>query len=106
MASSKIWLPTGIGKEGVYVSRILFIEVRDKHCRIVTVNNEYVMISPLTSFEAELPEAQFARIHKSYLVALRHVSVIGDLQLNVRGHIIPVSRRKMPGLKRRLKRNN
>jgi DNA-binding LytR/AlgR family response regulator len=106
MPVSEFMLPSGPGFDRVHISVIRFIEVNDKQCRVVTNDKEYLMTTSLRWFESSLPETQFARIHRRYLVGIRHINSVGEDGLAVGKNELPVSRRLRPALIRKLTGGN
>jgi DNA-binding LytR/AlgR family response regulator len=47
----------------------------------------------LKGMEQQLPAGSFVQVHKSFLVATRHISQINGNTLSVGPHTIPLSRR-------------
>ncbi|GAB3669700.1 LytTR family DNA-binding domain-containing protein [Zhihengliuella somnathii] len=85
---------------------ITHVQAAGDYARLHTVEGSYLIRVPLADLETQWADAGFVRIHRSYLVAMDHVSrvklqpgrsavVIGDAEL-------PVSRRALPNLRERL----
>jgi DNA-binding LytR/AlgR family response regulator len=79
-----------------FVSRadVLYVEAHGDYARLHTADGSHLIRSPLTTLEEEWRDAGFVRIHRSLLVALRHVQevrmdsgrcsvVVGDQELMV-----------------------
>jgi DNA-binding LytR/AlgR family response regulator len=69
---------------------ILYIESFREYCKIHTTDGTITTRTPLSKVEEKLPEAQFLRIHKSFIVATRHIVSfnttgiwIGDTELPI-----------------------
>ncbi len=54
----------------VNLADILFVEGVKDYVKIVTMNDSYLTKSTMKNLESRLPEANFVRIHKSYIVAI------------------------------------
>ena len=106
MPVSEFMLPSGPGFDRVHISVIRFIEVNDKQCRVVTKNSEYFITASLRWFESSLPETQFARIHRRYLVGIHHINHVDEDWLVVGKEDLPVSRRRRLALIRKLTSGN
>lgn len=69
---------------------IIYIQSMREYVSFVTENEKILALFSLKKLETELPKNQFLRIHKSYIVAIKHVKAIegntlylGDLALPV-----------------------
>lgn len=96
---SKIVVHVPDGYDIVDLSNIIYIEALDSYSKLKLINNtSYVATRSLKDFEALLSEKGFCRIHKSYLVNMKHiVKIMKGLAASVmmtNGTQIPVSSRK------------
>src|SRR5690606_6221811 len=88
------------------IKEILYFRAEQKYVTVRHLRGEDVIDEPLKSLEDELAD-EFVRIHRSLLVSLVHVDALerrGDgyaLRLRA-GETLPVSRRQLGELKRRL----
>lgn len=89
-------------QENIYlteVANIIFCESDGCYTRIYTNNGEKILISkPLKEYDELLRDAGFFRVHKSYLINLRHIKRFektegGSIVLS-NGHKLPVAMRK------------
>lgn len=69
---------------------IIYIQSMREYVSFVTANEKILALFSLKKLETELPKNQFLRIHKSYIVAIKHVKALegntlylGDLALPV-----------------------
>lgn len=92
MNPQPLLLPNGRDLDRVPLSNIVYIEVMDKLCKVVTTKQEYRISASLNSFLKLLSEPDFIKIHRNYVVALNHVNSIGDSEIVVLGKKLPVSR--------------
>ncbi|MBQ0151582.1 MAG: response regulator transcription factor [Chryseobacterium sp.] len=60
---------------------ILFIESIKDYVNIKTLQQEYIVLDTLKSMELQLPETQFARVHKSFIINLKTIKTIDSKQL-------------------------
>ncbi|HZY37362.1 MAG TPA: LytTR family DNA-binding domain-containing protein [Mucilaginibacter sp.] len=74
------------------IDDILFIESMLNYVNIFTPKNKYTVYSSLKAIEDSLPQGSFLRIHKSYLVAVKHIITIDQNQVHVGDHSLPISR--------------
>jgi len=90
------------------VSDILFFQADQKYTTVVHAGGEDLIEESLVQLEREF-SAQFVRIHRSALVAIRHVEALqrGEdgayhVTMRTRGDSLSVSRRQVAELKSRL----
>ena len=86
----------------VMLSDILYIEgMRDFRC-IVMKDGKILTQQTFSSFEKQLPLLQFARIHKSYMVALSKIESIERHRVKIGTALLPVSDGYMDEFYRRI----
>lgn len=78
--------------EKIDVSKILFIEGMKDYVRIHTDHQKVMTLKSMSAIEHELPADQFVRIHKSYIVALSHITSIEKDAIFVGGNKIPIGK--------------
>ncbi|WP_161596693.1 LytR/AlgR family response regulator transcription factor [Chitinophaga vietnamensis] len=80
----------------VPVKEILFVEVDDKYCSIITRDARFLVFHSLKVLMDMLPAALFQRIHRNFIVNLDEVREINTAENYVtlnNGHMIYMSRR-------------
>lgn len=87
-------------------SQIRFVEAHGDYARLHTANGSNLVRISLAALEERWTPHGFARIHRSYLVALRHVEEVrwdaGHTTVKVGGKSLAVSRRHARELRDRL----
>ena len=78
--------------EKVLVNNIKWIKAMGDYVKIVTQNKNYVVLSSMKAFISLLPENQFVRIHKSYIVNLKKVINHDSNKVFMDGKLLPLSR--------------
>jgi len=87
---------------------ILYFKAHGDHVFVIADSGCYVLRSPLASFEHRFTEDGFLRVHRQYLANLARASELrlfanGTAAIRFEnGHEIPVSRRLVPAMRRRL----
>jgi DNA-binding LytR/AlgR family response regulator len=71
---------------------IEYLEALADYVQINTKNERYTVLSTMKSISSRLPEDQFLRIHRSYIVALSKIDRLDDNMVVLGGKSIPVSR--------------
>jgi DNA-binding LytR/AlgR family response regulator len=108
--------PTRIAVETGGVTRMVerdsirFVEASGDYVRLHTDDGAFLVRVPISSLEETWRDAGFVRIHRRYLIALRHVTELrarpgGGYDLLVAGEELPVSRRHARELRDRLARS-
>lgn len=78
----------------LFYNDILWLEADDYYCKAVTVHGDFLITKTLGKFsEAFLKRPEFMRVHRSYIINLRHVEEIGDIHLFIGKKAIPLSRK-------------
>jgi len=72
-------------------SEILLIEGQGDYIRIRTPGENLVVHDTIKNFLASLPEKEFMRIHKSFVVNLKSIEYIEGNQVRIGEHTLPVS---------------
>lgn len=69
---------------------LLYIEGQHEYVSFYTTGKRITALYSLKSLEEQLPADRFIRVHKSYIVSIRHISEIEQLTLTVAGQKIPI----------------
>jgi DNA-binding LytR/AlgR family response regulator len=76
----------------IRISDIYYIEALKEYIRIFTPDGNQVVYQTMQNIEDRLPKETFFRIHRSYIIGLRHVQAIEGNTVIVNGIQLPVSR--------------
>lgn len=74
----------------INLSDIIYIEGLQNYVLIQTLTERVISLQTLKKLEEQLPAAQFARVHKSYIVAMRHISAIERSRIIINATTIPI----------------
>lgn len=105
--TERIAIPDADGIELVPWEEIIYCKSDSNYCEInLTGNRKMVASKTLKNIEANLPSTQFIRVHKSYLINLKHIKKYlkrdgGELLMS-NGKVIPVSRNSRDEILKRL----
>ena len=75
------------------IAEILYIESLDDYIKIHLQNKSLVCYLRLNAIEEQLNNTLFTRIHRSFIVNIRHVSAFSHCQVEIAGKRIPVGRK-------------
>jgi DNA-binding LytR/AlgR family response regulator len=93
LLDDRIFIKTKDGLVRVMLEDICWVEADDYACRAATPEREFFIGRTLGKFsEALASRPEFMRVHRSYIVNLKHVEQIGDIQLKVGKKEIPLSK--------------
>jgi DNA-binding LytR/AlgR family response regulator len=85
---------------------VRYVQAQGDYARLHTDEASYLVRVPMSDLERQWADAGFVRVHRSYLVALPHVTRVrlgGERPTVVVGQAeLPVSRRLLPALRERL----
>ncbi|WP_194775256.1 response regulator [Pararhodonellum marinum] len=76
----------------VMLDEILYIEAERNYCNIITTNQNFMIVSPLTSFCEKMVSKDFLRVHRSFVVNIKKLDAVGDAHLEIKRKVIPVSK--------------
>ncbi|GAC1453006.1 MAG: LytTR family DNA-binding domain-containing protein [Pseudarthrobacter sp.] len=85
---------------------VTYVQAQGDYARLHTADASYLIRVPLVDLEQQWADAGFIRTHRSYLVALKHVSsmkLAADRpSVSVSGASLPISRRHLPMVREKL----
>lgn len=85
---------------------VTYVQAQGDYARLHTADASYLIRVPLADLEQQWADAGFIRTHRSYLVALKHVSsmkLAADRpSVSVAGASLPISRRHLPTVREKL----
>ena len=78
--------------EKIFLKDLLFVEAADNYVVIHTTLKSFLTYKTLKSMEACLPESNFIKVHKSYIVAIDRINHIDGSEILINKTFIPISR--------------
>ena len=85
-----------------YFSDIVFIEGSGNYVKIHSQHEKPLMVlDKLTDLQNKLPQKQFIRVHKSFIINVLHIQKIEGNMIKIEDKVIPISatfRQKLDGL--------
>ncbi|MDY0780225.1 LytTR family DNA-binding domain-containing protein [Tenacibaculum sp. IB213877] len=76
----------------VKVDDILFVEALGNYCKIVTEESEFSIREKISEFKKILPDDFFIQVHKSFIIAKKHVNEIEGNRIKINDYIIPIGK--------------
>lgn len=88
--ASYIFVKTEYKIQKIDLSDILYMEGLRDYIAIHTTTGKILTLQSMRSFQEQLPESHFMRVHKSYLVALDKIQFIERNRIVIAGNYIPI----------------
>jgi DNA-binding LytR/AlgR family response regulator len=73
-------------------NEIIYLEAMQDYTKIVTEKRNYLTLSTISFFMDRLPSDRFLRIHRSYAVALHHITELRHSEIVCSNARIPVGK--------------
>lgn len=89
-----IFVKSSLQKIKVKLSEINWVEALGDYVRLLTDDSNIIVLSSMKSFAKKLPEDQFLRIHKSYIINLEKVEKFTSTSVELCGKKLPLSRNR------------
>lgn len=86
----------------IIIDDIYYLEADRNYCQVYTKENNYLLVNTLKTMEDKLPSQQFQRIHRSYIVNLKHINEVAQNHVTVEKTILPLSKELRKDLVNRL----
>lgn len=88
----------------VLLNEILYAEADRNYCKIYTEKQNYLLSVPLRNIESQLPDSNFFRVHRSFVVNLCKVDAISEYceYLTIQSYKVPISRRLKEDVNKRV----
>ncbi|MBN1187448.1 MAG: response regulator transcription factor [Bacteroidales bacterium] len=86
----------------VKFDEIAYIESLSDYIKIHLIDKTVVTRETISNIEAKLPQSDFIRVHRSFIVSLNHIDSFTSEYVEISGHQIPISRGYKSDVLRRL----
>jgi DNA-binding LytR/AlgR family response regulator len=93
-----IFIKSNLKKLKVYTNRIKWIEAYGDYVKVVTEEDTNLVLSTMKSFEKDLSNDRFIRVHKSYIINIDKVERFNSKFAEIGVTKIPLSRNKKEDL--------
>jgi two-component system, LytTR family, response regulator len=90
-SSDSVFIKTEYRLEKVRLPDILYIEGMSEYLKVVTVNKKILTKQNFRNMEEILPQGNFVRVHKSYMVAIDKIESIEKNRIKINDLYIPIS---------------
>lgn len=76
----------------IFLSDILYVEADGAYSKIVSSGKVFILAVNLRNLEDKIASDLLMRVHRSYIVNLKHIESIEDNCVAINGKVIPISR--------------
>ncbi len=70
----------------------MYVQAEGNYAKVVFVDKSIVIREKLSDVLQVLPTEEFIQVHKSYLVAKKHIDKIEGNRITIDKHIIPIGK--------------
>ncbi len=98
-----IFIKSGTKILRINLKDILYIEGAGSYVTYVTTDNKYTCLNKIQDVIESLPESQFARIHKSHIIAIGHINKVERNRVYIGNKVLAISRTYQSGFLKKLK---
>lgn len=98
--SQHIFIKSKLKNQKVFTSTIQYLEAYGDYVKVITDDQNHLVLSTMKSFENELPQDKFFRAHKSFIINLNRVDKFNGKEIEIGTIKIPLSRTKKEELKK------
>lgn len=92
MLSDRIFVRDKGKMNKILLEDILYIEANGAYSNIVSKNKSYLLSLNLRNLETKICTDQLMRVHRSYIINIKHVDSIEENRISIHNHSIPISR--------------
>ncbi|MGL1885580.1 MAG: LytTR family DNA-binding domain-containing protein [Reichenbachiella sp.] len=89
---TSVFIKTAHQIEKVELDTLLYIQGMKDYLQLVCTSSKVMCLQNFKSMLAFLPESDFIRIHKSYIVALNKIESISNHRIKIGNELLPISK--------------
>ncbi|MEM1325718.1 MAG: LytTR family DNA-binding domain-containing protein [Bacteroidota bacterium] len=86
------FIKSGVKRIKVKIADILYVKAEGNYVSYITNDQKILSLDNFANVTKRLPEPQFVRVHKSYLVAIVHIDVLQKAFIRIGRERIPIGR--------------
>jgi len=83
-SSNEIFIKKGSSLVKMKLEDVLWVEALENYIVLNTRNEKYTLHFTMKAIQKKLPNSQFIRIHRSYIINIRNISVIRDNSVEIK----------------------
>lgn len=96
--SEHIFIKSNLKKLKIFTSKIKWIEAYGDYVKVVTEDENHLVLSTMKSFENDLSKERFIRVHKSFIINIDKIDKFNSKFAEIGVTKIPLSRNKKEDL--------
>jgi DNA-binding LytR/AlgR family response regulator len=100
-----IFIKSNLKNFKIFISKIKWIEAFGDYVKIITEDENHLVLATMKSFESDLPKEKFLRVHKSYIINIDKVQRFNSKVAEIGATQIPLSRNKKEELAKALNKS-
>lgn len=89
---NQLFVRSGSKTVPINIPDILYVEGMKDYIKVYTGEGRVIVRDTMRSFEEKLPEGQFLRVHKSYIISVKYIDAVMRNKVEVAGRQIPIGR--------------
>ncbi len=90
--AQRIFLRTDRKHIQLDLEAILYVEAYGNYCKFFTAERNIQIRDKISALEVNLPNENFIRVHKSFIVGKRHIDTIEGNRIQVGEHEVPIGK--------------
>ena len=76
----------------VVIDEILYLEAAGNYVKVVMTNDTITIRDKISNLLTVLPQDEFLQVHKSFAVAIKHITSIEGNQISIGDHLVPIGK--------------
>jgi two-component system LytT family response regulator len=101
-----IFIKSNLKKLKIFTSKIRWVEAFGDYIKVITEDDNHLVLSTMKAFQKDLPVDKFIRVHKSYIINVSKVETFNSKYAEIDTFKIPLSRNKKDNLMEALKKTS
>jgi two-component system LytT family response regulator len=101
-----IFIKSNLKKLKIFTSKIRWVEAFGDYIKVITEDDNHLVLSTMKAFQKDLPVDKFIRVHKSYIINVNKVETFNSKFAEIDTFKIPLSRNKKDNLIEALKKSS
>jgi DNA-binding LytR/AlgR family response regulator len=101
-----IFIKSNLKKLKIFTSKIRWVEAFGDYIKVITEDDNHLVLSTMKAFQKDLPVDKFIRVHKSYIINVSKVETFNSKFAEIDTFKIPLSRNKKDNLIEALKKSS
>ncbi|RAI90179.1 LytR/AlgR family response regulator transcription factor [Algoriphagus yeomjeoni] len=88
----------------VMLDDILWVEAERNYCKIITMQQSFLIVSPLNKLCERMDQKRFVRIHRSFMINFSKLDAVTDSSVELNQKILPIGKQYKEDLFRLMKK--